>query len=141
MKIDFNNYKTFGNLLQKLREQKAVTIRGAAVEIGISAVYLCDLEKGGRKPPKGKVLNDICAYYDLDEEEKEKLKELIEVERLGATKEQLEFLTKNKQARIVVDMLMQIEDFDNFIKKHPQAIAEIQETINKFKEQDKAITK
>ena len=41
------------------------------------------------------------------------------------------------QARMVVDMLMQIEDFDDFIKKHPQAIAEIQETINKFKEQNK----
>jgi transcriptional regulator with XRE-family HTH domain len=90
VKVDFNNYKTFGNLLQKLREQKSVSIRGAAVGIGISAVYLCDLEKGGRKPPKGRILNDICSYYNLDEEAKEQLKELIEIERLGTTKQQLE---------------------------------------------------
>ena len=141
MKVDFNNYKTFGNLLQKLREQKSVSIRGAAVGIGISAVYLCDLEKGGRKPPKGRILNDICSYYNLDEEAKEQLKELIEIERLGTTKQQLEFLSQNKYARYIVDMLMEIENFDEFVNKNPQAILEIEQTINNLKECNKTITK
>ena len=102
--------------------------------MGISAVYLCDLENGGRKPPKGRVLNDICAYYGIDEEKKEYLKELIEIERLGTTKEQLEFLSKNKHARKVVDMLMQIENFDKFINENPIALTKIETTIDYIKE-------
>ena len=132
MKLNLNNYKTFGNLLQKLREEKEVSARAAAVGIGVSPVYLLDLEKGGRKPPKGKVLNDICAYYNIDEEEKELLKELIEIERNGTTKEQLEFLSQNKYARVVVNMLMEIKDFDEFINKNPQAMLDLKQTISKF---------
>ena len=129
MKLNLNNYKTFGNLLQKLREEKEVSARAAAVGIGVSPVYLLDLEKGGRKPPKGKVLNDICAYYNIDEEEKELLKELIEIERNGTTKEQLEFLSQNKYARVVVNMLMEIKDFDEFINKNPQAMLDLKQII------------
>ena len=134
MQVNFNNYTTFGNLLQKLREEKAISARAAAVGMGISAVYLCDLENGGRKPPKGKVLNDICAYYGIDEEKKEQLKELIEVERNGTTKQQLEFLSKNRHARKVVDMLMKIENFDKFINENPTALTEIETTIEYIKE-------
>ena len=140
MKIDFNNYKTFGNLLQRLREEKAVSARSAAIDVGVSAVYLIDIEKGNRQPPKGEILNKICAYYNISEEEKEKIKELIEVERLGTTKEQLEFLSHNRHAREVVNMLMQIENFDDFINKNPQAILEIEQTILNITKNEKTNT-
>lgn len=39
----------FGNMLQRIRRERKLTIRGLASRLEISPTYLCDLEAGDRK--------------------------------------------------------------------------------------------
>ena len=42
---------TFGEFLQRKREEKEITLRRMADKLGFSAPFLSDVEKGRRNPP------------------------------------------------------------------------------------------
>jgi len=47
------------NKIKQIREEKGITIKKLADLAGISAGYLCHLEKGKRKNPSIEVMNNI----------------------------------------------------------------------------------
>lgn len=63
-------YNTFGEFLQKKREEKKITLRRMAEMLKMSAPYLSDIEKGRRNPPEMEKLELIAQTLLLSDEEK-----------------------------------------------------------------------
>ena len=59
---------TFGSLLRQLREEKRLRQADIAVAIGVSTVYICDIEKDRRNPPSYRKLQQIAVKLELTEE-------------------------------------------------------------------------
>lgn len=62
----------FGNTLKEIRNARGLSVREFAKIVGFSAVYICDLEKGNRKPTL-EMINKFSKVLILSEEEKKKL--------------------------------------------------------------------
>lgn len=54
--------RKLGDYLHTLRISKGVTLRSAAKEMDISAMYLSEIESG-KKIPSGRILRKIATYY------------------------------------------------------------------------------
>lgn len=65
-----NTNQTFGEFLQKKREEKQITLRKMAENLGMSAPYLSDIEKGRRNPPEIEKLGQIAQILLLSDEDK-----------------------------------------------------------------------
>jgi len=145
MKLDLNEYSTFGNLLQKLCQSKGVTIREASKGLSMSPAYICDIQKGNRRPPKDELLHEIFAYFNIDEIQQEELLHLIHLEKQEIDNETAEFLTKNKQAAKLIKQMLRIKNFDAIIKENPQLYNNLQFAIDEITlaniEESKTITK
>lgn len=63
-------YQNFGEFLQKKREERQITLRKMAGDLGMSAPYLSDIEKGRRNPPEMEKLQLIAQILLLSDEEK-----------------------------------------------------------------------
>ena len=63
-------YQTFGEFLQRKREEKKITLRSMAEKIKVSAPYLSDIEKGRRNPPEMEKLELISTILLLTDDEK-----------------------------------------------------------------------
>ncbi len=63
------NYLPFGEYIRQRRESLKMSMRDVAVKVQISPAYLCDIEKGNRKPPE-KYLEkfaEVLQIADADE--------------------------------------------------------------------------
>lgn len=67
---------TFGTLLRQLREEKSLRQVDVANAIGVSTVYICDIEKDRRNPPGYKKLQLIAEKLELTEEKTAELFDL-----------------------------------------------------------------
>ena len=67
---------TFGSLLRQLREEKKLRQADIADAIGVSTVYICDIEKDRRNPPSYKKLQLIAGKLELTEEKTAELLDL-----------------------------------------------------------------
>ena len=57
----------FGTKIYDLRVNgKRETLRAAATALGISAMYLSELETGAKKPARSEVIPKIAKYYNED---------------------------------------------------------------------------
>lgn len=63
------NATTFGEFLQRKREEKLITLRKMADMLGFSAPFLSDVEKGRRNPPDLPKLEQISGILGLTKEE------------------------------------------------------------------------
>ena len=70
------NHLPFGEYVKQRRESLKMTMRDFAEKIQISPAYLCDIEKGNRKPPERYLekfaetlqitdLDDLNDFYDI----------------------------------------------------------------------------
>ena len=57
---------TFGEFLQRKREEKQITLRKMAEMLHVSAPYLSDIEKGRRNPPEMEKLEFSRRYWSLE---------------------------------------------------------------------------
>lgn len=53
---------TFGGRLRELRSKQDVTLKELANELGVSVVYISDIERGRRNPPSGENINKIAKF-------------------------------------------------------------------------------
>ena len=67
---------TFGEFLQRKREEKQITLRKMAEKLHMSAPYLSDIEKGRRNPPEMEKLELIANILLLTDEEKSAMLDL-----------------------------------------------------------------
>lgn len=66
----------FGQYLKEKRQERKITLRGMARELGISAAYLSNIEKGKRNPPSVDRLNQISKVLSFDYWEEQTLRKL-----------------------------------------------------------------
>ena len=69
----------FGEKLRALRDQKGVTLKQMAGELGVSAAYLSALERGHRGRPGPGFVMQVTGYFGLIWDEAEDLKRLAEL--------------------------------------------------------------
>jgi transcriptional regulator with XRE-family HTH domain len=69
----------FGRRLRQLREQKAVTLKEMATEIGVSPAYLSALEHGKRGTPAWLLVQRIISYFNVIWDEAEELERLAQI--------------------------------------------------------------
>lgn len=67
---------TFGEFLCEKRKSRGVLMTDLADELGVSKVYLCDVEKGRKAAPKSEYLQIIADYLELSEEERNTMYDL-----------------------------------------------------------------
>ena len=66
----------FALVASEARKKRNLTYRAAAEEIGITAAYLSDIEKGKEKPPTRKVIDEMIKAYKLTAAEEKEFNEL-----------------------------------------------------------------
>jgi transcriptional regulator with XRE-family HTH domain len=69
----------FGARIRSLREQRGLTLRDMAAEIGVSSAYLSALEHGKRGRPSWHLVQRIIAYFNVIWDEAEDLAKLARV--------------------------------------------------------------
>jgi len=67
---------TFGEFIITKRKEQDLTARELALKLKISAVYLCDIEKGRKAAITDETLDSIRTTFNLDERETELLYDL-----------------------------------------------------------------
>lgn len=67
---------TFGEFLTEKRKSRGVLMKDLADELGVSKVYLCDVEKGRKAAPKSEHLRIIAEQLNLSEEEQNTMYDL-----------------------------------------------------------------
>lgn len=73
--------QTFGNFLKKKRLEKEFTIRGFAGMLGVSPVYLSEVEKDRKPAPSNERMNQIARLLVLDKREIEEMYDLAAMSR------------------------------------------------------------
>lgn len=63
----------FGEFIAAIRKEQGISLRGMAVDLGITAAYLSDIEKSRRNPPDRDTLEKIAIILSLTLEEKAKM--------------------------------------------------------------------
>lgn len=71
---------TFGKYVRERRETLGKSVRGFAEELGMTAAYLSDIEKGNRYAPK-KYLDKLMAAFEILEEDREIFEDLAAATR------------------------------------------------------------
>jgi transcriptional regulator with XRE-family HTH domain len=75
--IAMNDEKlTFGRFLTEKRISRDITLRGLAAELGVSAVYICDVEKDRKTAPRQEYLEKIAELLHLSAEEQNEMYDL-----------------------------------------------------------------
>mgnify|MGYP003518834694 CR=1 FL=1 len=74
---------TFGSFLKEKRTSRDILMKDLACELGVSAVYICDVEKDRRAAPKAEYLKKIAELLKLDEEERDMMYDLAAVLHVG----------------------------------------------------------
>ena len=137
MSKDINEH-TFGQYLREKRETLGKSVRGFAEELGMTAAYLSDIEKGNRYAPR-KYLDKFIEAFGISEEEKEIFEDLAAATRgytyedinpiLGGQPLAREALRKFKEARIPEDKcdelwLTFMKEFDRIAEEQLQLLKE-----------------
>ena len=68
--------ETFGRFITQKRLERDMTLRGFAGKLGISPVYMCNIEKDRRPAPTVEILDRMAGLLLLRGEEKSKMLDL-----------------------------------------------------------------
>lgn len=113
------NEGDFGGFIRKKRLEKKMSIRKMAEAVGVSCVYLSDIEKNRRRPPRMDLVRKIAHVLGVNEEE---LMDFACVCR-GEISEDLEmYLVQNKAARDAVRKAKEVGAGDSEWKKFLEII-------------------
>ena len=104
---------TFGLYLKQLREQRGLRQSDLAEVLGVSTVYLCDIEKDRRYPPEFTKLCALVERLELSSNETAEFYDLAGAARDGVAPDVLEYLTSNVNAQFAIRKIMrQTRDYD-----------------------------
>ena len=97
---------TFGTLLRQLREEKRLRQVDVANAIGVSTVYICDIEKDRRNPPGYKKLQLIAGKLELTEEKTAELFDLAGRARGEVAPDIIAYLVANPAVQATIRQTM-----------------------------------
>ena len=103
---------TFGSLLRQLREEKNLRQADVANAIGVSTVYICDIEKDRRNPPSYRKLQKIAGKLELTEEKASELFDLAGQARGEVAPDIIEYLIANPAVQASIRQTMQREKIE-----------------------------
>ena len=110
----------FGDFISKRRLELNMTLRGFASELGVSAPYLSDIEKGNREPNEKKLLDSLVRVLKLTPEEAAKLYDMAAAQKNELAKDVSEYVTENEMAKVALRKAKANgatkEDWERFIK-------------------------
>lgn len=102
-----------GNLLREARQARKLTMQQVGKQVGVSSVYISDIEHGYRIPVKNDTLQAFAKIFDLD---KETLVTLATKDRYAkmVDRDGLEFAVK--LAEMMKKKGLRKEKFDQILK-------------------------
>lgn len=62
---------TFGRFIDQKRQALQISARELAMRVGVSAMYICDIQRDRKQPPARELLDRICRTLELEDEEKD----------------------------------------------------------------------
>lgn len=71
-----NEKLTFGRFLSQKRIGRDILLKDLAAELGVSAVYMCDIEKDRRNAPKREYLDKIADMLHFSNDERNQMYDL-----------------------------------------------------------------
>lgn len=97
---------TFGEYLRQLREKNNFRQCDLAKKIGVSTVYVCDIEKGRRYPPDLDKLKIWIEQLQLTSDEATNLYDLAGEARNSPAPDILAYLSNNIEAKHAIRRIM-----------------------------------
>lgn len=97
-KYPANNSGRFGEFVRIKREEKKLSVRAYAIELGISAVYLSDIENNNR-PATTKIINLFKEKLSIQKHEESAFYDLAALSRETVEPEIIRYLIENYDAR------------------------------------------
>ena len=97
---------TFGKYLRQLREEKGLRQADLAETIGVTAVYICDIEKGKRNPPDFAKLRLLAGRLDLSPDKTANFYDLAGIARGEIAPDIFEYLNANPAAKAALRRIM-----------------------------------
>lgn len=97
---------SFGGYLRQLREEKALRQADLAEAIGVSTVYICDIEKDRRYPPEFEKLKNLIEKMNLSRNESTHLFDLAGDARNSMAPDILDYLNGNPAAVDAIRRIM-----------------------------------
>ena len=103
----------FGEYLRQLRERRSLRQADIAESLGVSSVYVCDIEKGRRNPPCAEKLAILAQRMGISDEEASLLFDLAGSARGSVAPDIIEYLEKNPCAKAAIRRIIgQSLDYD-----------------------------
>ena len=96
----------FGAYLRELREKRMLRQEDLAKMIGVSAVYICDIEKGRRYPPDLEKLRIWERQLGLSAREVAKFYDMAGQARNEVAPDIIEYMSKHPKARDAIRRIM-----------------------------------
>ena len=136
------NTTTFGEFLQRKREESRITLRKLAEMLNFSAPFLSDVEKGRRNPPDLAKLEQIADILHLSDDDRELMFDLVGEKRASVAPDLPEYIMSRRYVaaalRTARDLDAGEEEWQRFVEelqKRKGAIAADDQTAISEKEQ------
>lgn len=114
-----NPNDAFGEFILTRRKSKGITQKKIAEALGVTCVYICDIEKGRRNPPNDEYLLILKQILALSEDESNMLYDLAAASKHSVSSDLSEYVMSSdvvrKALRLAKDKATQ-EDWIRFIK-------------------------
>ena len=125
------NTATFGKCLRDKRIEKQISLRGFAGKLGISPVYMCNIEKDRVPAPKDHILTEISRLLILNDEEEKLFYDLAAKSKTSPTvsKDLPDYIMEKDIVRAALRTAKDVDATDE----------EWQEFIDKLEKRRKAI--
>lgn len=68
----------FGARIRALRDERGITLKQMAEDLGISAAYLSAMEHGKRSRPRSNLVRQICGYFNVIWDDADELQALAQ---------------------------------------------------------------
>lgn len=120
--------ETFGSFITRKREERDYTLRSLAGKLGISAVYLCNMEKNRRHDPADEILDNLAAFLLLSKDEKAEMLDLLAKaqKRPTVASDLPEYINEHDIVRVALRTAKDVdatdEDWEEFIERLQQRI-------------------
>ena len=131
----FMTEQTLGNYITQKRNERDITLRGFAQMVGISPVYLCNIEKSRRPMTAEETLEKMAAILALDKDEKALLFDLAAKSRSIPTvaADLPEYINEKDIVRVALRTAKDVdatdEEWQEFINKLQKRIRKDDGTI------------
>lgn len=127
---------TFGRIIRESREALGMTVRELAGKVGMTAMYLSDIERGNRYAPKGEKLENLFKTLQLSEDDR-KIFNITAAATRGLYQDINAYLVKQPLARVALRLAEDTElsdehwqEFIDMLNKLGQKNAEAESSAN-----------